>query len=199
MLNTINTTVPALSRHPLGHLKLANTYSLSSTNKNPLQTTISKTTANSSQTLHQLYTALNLGRSPGLFSSTCSVPTVNPMNPPSAKILYLSLQWINLTDCLLELTMEKFLENIYTKLMHTWFLVYGRTTLWSRSFWSMLKERHLFSAFYLEFLETGFCNFVKVTKLIGLFYIGCQKKTLLPHKTAYYANIEARALMKKDI
>ena len=38
-LNTITTTVPALSRHPLASLKLSETYSVGGANNNPFQTT----------------------------------------------------------------------------------------------------------------------------------------------------------------
>ena len=38
MLNTKTTTVPALSGHRFDTLKVADTYSLSDTNKNPFQT-----------------------------------------------------------------------------------------------------------------------------------------------------------------
>ena len=64
MLKTITTTVSTLSRSPLSLLKDADTHSLSSTNKNPVQTdTTLKATANPFKTLHPPHTAPNTGLS----------------------------------------------------------------------------------------------------------------------------------------
>ena len=64
MLNTTTATVPTPSRPLLAPPKIINTYSMSSTNNNPLQTlTNLKSTTNLCQTLYQTHTAPNIGHS----------------------------------------------------------------------------------------------------------------------------------------
>ena len=60
-MGSTTTTVPSLSTPAVAPLNYADTYSLSSTNNNPFQSnTKLKATANQSQTLYQLNTALNI-------------------------------------------------------------------------------------------------------------------------------------------
>ena len=76
MQKTKNERVPAFSRLHFVPIKIVDTYSLSSSNKNPVETKInSNATANPPQTLYQPHTAPNLGPSACLISST-SVPSV---------------------------------------------------------------------------------------------------------------------------
>ena len=87
MLKTITTTVFALSTPPLASLNFADTYSLSSTENNPLLTkTTLVVSAISSWTRFQQKTALLISPSAGLFSAF-SDPTVNPKN-----LLYVNTQ-----------------------------------------------------------------------------------------------------------
>ena len=62
VLKTISTIEPTLSKLPLAPLKITDTFSLSSTNKNPFQTkTNLNDTANPCQTLYQPHTAAKRG------------------------------------------------------------------------------------------------------------------------------------------
>ena len=79
MLNPINTTVPTLSRSLLAPLNLADTYSLTSTNKNSFQTNTNlNATANPSQTLYQPHAPTNTGLSAILLSSSSAMSSINP-------------------------------------------------------------------------------------------------------------------------
>ena len=79
MLKTITTIDPTLSKLPLAPLKITDTFSFSSTNKNPFQTkTNFIDTANPCQTLYQPHTAAIRGPYATLPSSSF---TVNPIEP----------------------------------------------------------------------------------------------------------------------
>ena len=76
MLNTITTTVPNQSRPPLALLNFVDTYSLSSTIDNALQTNANtNATSNPCSTLYQPHTAPYISPSATLPSSSS---TVNP-------------------------------------------------------------------------------------------------------------------------
>ena len=82
MLNTIATNVPTMSKPLLAPLNIDDTYSLSSTNNNPLQATTNiNAPASQCQTLYQPNTAPDKGNSLFLISPSL---TVNPANPSSA-------------------------------------------------------------------------------------------------------------------
>ena len=81
MLNTKTTTISALSRTSLTPLKVADTYSLSSTNNIPFQTNTNLyVTANPSQTFYQPHTAPNVSASASV-SPESLVLIVIPTNP----------------------------------------------------------------------------------------------------------------------
>ena len=80
LLKTFTTTVFSLSRPPMAPLNIADIYSLSSTNNNPLQTNLNlNATANPSQTLYQPPTVPNRGFSASL---PTLVLALNPMTLP---------------------------------------------------------------------------------------------------------------------
>ena len=82
VLNTVTTTILALSRPPSALPNFVDTCSLSSNNNISFHiNTKIPASANPLQTFYQSHTAPNICPSASLFSS-CSVPTVNPMNPP---------------------------------------------------------------------------------------------------------------------
>ena len=80
MLNTLTTTVPALSRPRLVLLNFDETYSLSSTDNTPFQTnTTLNATIIPSQTLNRPQSAPFI-RPSAFLPSSSSLPTVNPIN-----------------------------------------------------------------------------------------------------------------------
>ena len=81
LLKRLTTTFATLPSFPMAPLKIADTYSLRSTNFKPLSTNTNlKAAASSPQMLHPPHTALIIGLSAHL-PSMSSVPTVNPINP----------------------------------------------------------------------------------------------------------------------
>ena len=146
VLNALTTTVPTLSRYLLIQLNIADTYTLSGSNKNPFQTiTNLNATEKPCQSLYQPDTAPNIGPSAILPSSSSTVDPRNFSSISTKKtILYFLLQWTNWWKFLMELTIKILLKNIYIKFMQTWF------QLWENKFsilWLIFdgtnKKRHL--------------------------------------------------------